>query len=147
MDHSGGSGSGPTVHRRQTKLLPSRLPLSFTPVLRKSLCRLTGCSSQLPTLALPTDEPVSLVAGAGVATSCVDADLGGVTVMRVGFTFIDVCKERRRTAVRKLGTFLHMIRRRYFHSALCMCVCVCKVNTHYAVSPIFREYEMRRREE
>lgn len=52
---------------------------------------------QLPTLALPTDEPVPLIAGAGVATSCVDADLGGVTVMRVGRTFIDVCKERRRT--------------------------------------------------
>lgn len=65
---------------------------------------------QLPTLALPTDEPVSLIARAGVATSCVDADLGGVTVMRVCLTFIDVCKERRRTAVRKLDIFLFIIR-------------------------------------
>lgn len=42
------------------------------------------------TLALSTDEPVSFSAGTGVATCRVDADLGGVTVMGVCLTFINV---------------------------------------------------------
>lgn len=46
------------------------------------------CSS--PTLTLSADQPVALGAGAGVAPRRVDADLGGVAVMRVGLTFIDV---------------------------------------------------------
>lgn len=50
------------------------------------------CSS--PTLTLSADQPVALGAGAGVAPRCVDADLGGVAVMRVGLTFIDVWNKR-----------------------------------------------------
>lgn len=41
-------------------------------------------------LTLSANEPVSFSAGAGVATWCIDADLSGVTVMRVCLTFIDV---------------------------------------------------------
>lgn len=46
------------------------------------------------TLTLSTNEPESLGAGTGVATCRVDADLGGVTVMRVCLTFINVWKKR-----------------------------------------------------
>ena len=56
---------------------------------------LTKVRNSLLTLALSTDEPVSFTAGAGVATCCVDADLGGVTVMGVCPTFINVWKKRR----------------------------------------------------
>lgn len=45
------------------------------------------------TLTLSTDEPVAFGAGAGVAPSCVDAHLGGVTVMRVGLTLVNVCNK------------------------------------------------------
>lgn len=50
------------------------------------------------TLALSPQQPEALHAGAGVAAGRVDAHLGGVTVMGVPLTFIDVCKKKSRDA-------------------------------------------------
>lgn len=51
-------------------------------------------SASSPTLTLSPDQPVALGAGAGVAPRRVDAHLGGVTVMGVRLTFVDVWNER-----------------------------------------------------
>lgn len=62
------------------------------------------------TLALSTNEPVAFSAGTGVAPCCVDADLGGVTVMRVCLTFINVWnreKQQRREREREGGVIDH----------------------------------------
>lgn len=48
-----------------------------------------------PTLTLSTNQPVALVAGAGVAARCVDAHLGGVAVVGVCFALVYVCAGRR----------------------------------------------------
>lgn len=55
-----------------------------------SLCECLSGTCRSPTLTLSADQPVSLGAGAGVAPRRVDAHLGGVAVVRVGLTFIDV---------------------------------------------------------
>lgn len=59
------------------------------------MAKIYKISHSLPTLALSTNEPVSFSAGTGVATCCIDAELGGVTVMRVRLTFINVWNERK----------------------------------------------------
>lgn len=64
-----------------------------------NLCRLTKWRSL--TLTLSTNQPVSLVAGAGVAAWCVDAHLGGVAVMRVGLTLVNVCKTQKGKSLHK----------------------------------------------
>lgn len=56
-----------------------------------------------PTLTLSADQPVALGAGAGVAPRRVDAHLGGVAVVRVGLTLIDVWSKRE--AERRGGGF------------------------------------------
>lgn len=48
-----------------------------------------------PTLTLSANEPVALVAGAGVAAHRVDADLGGVAVVGVCLALVYVCAGRR----------------------------------------------------
>lgn len=58
------------------------------------------------TLTLSSDEPVSLAAGAGVPACRVDADLGGVTVVRVCLTLVNVCNRERRRSYCFISFFL-----------------------------------------